>query len=100
MPSKKNAMKDLLEFLIKGLLGKEKFEIQETNDNNFTTFTVKAEPSLVGILIGRGGQTIKTIRNILKVRAILEKKGVNVAVTQKDSSSSQDQTVEPQQNPA
>jgi predicted RNA-binding protein YlqC (UPF0109 family) len=77
-------MKELLEFLIKGLLGKEKFEIEEDNDNNFTNFTVKTEPSFVGILIGKGGQTIKAIRNILKVRAILEKKGVNVAITQKD----------------
>lgn len=93
-------MKDLLEFIIKGLLGKEKFEIQETVDNNFTTFTIQTEPSLIGIIIGRGGQTIRTIRNILKVRAILEKKGVNVVVTQKDLPVNQQEAVEPQQKTA
>jgi predicted RNA-binding protein YlqC (UPF0109 family) len=79
-------MKELLEFIVKGLIGKEKFEIQETNDNNFTNFTIQTEPSLIGILIGRGGQTIRTIRNILKVRATLEKKGVNVSVLQTEQS--------------
>ncbi len=93
-------MKDLLEFIIKGLLGKEKFEIQETVDNNFTTYTIETEPSLIGILIGRGGQTIRTIRNIIKVRAILEKKGVNVVVTQKDLPFPEEQAVESQQKTA
>jgi predicted RNA-binding protein YlqC (UPF0109 family) len=93
-------MKDLLEFLIKGLLGKEKFEIQETNDNNFTNFAIQTEPSLIGILIGRGGQTIRTIRNILKVRAILEKKGVNVTIAQTDQSAQSVPEAELQQKKA
>ncbi len=97
-------MKDLLEFIVKGLLGKEKFEIQETDDNNFSTLSIKTEPSFVGILIGKGGQTIRTIRNILKVRAILEKKGVNVTIadttTQTDQVSPLAPKVEPQQKKA
>jgi predicted RNA-binding protein YlqC (UPF0109 family) len=93
-------MRDLLEFLVKGLLGKEKFEIQESNDNNFTTFTIQTEPSLLGILIGKGGQTIRTIRNILKVRAILEKRGVNVVIAQTEQSVPTAPEVEPPQKKA
>ena len=83
-------MKELLKFLVKGLIGEGKFDIKETTDANFSTFTIQTEPSLIGILIGRGGNTIKAIRNILKVRAILEKKGVNVAIAAEDATPQKD----------
>ena len=38
--------------------------------------------SQAGILIGKEGKTIKAIRNLLKVRATLEKKVVNVVLSE------------------
>jgi predicted RNA-binding protein YlqC (UPF0109 family) len=73
-------MKELLEFLLKGLLGKEKFEIVETNDAGRIIYTVKTEPENVGLIIGKGGRMIKSLRNVLKVRATLEKTAVNINV--------------------
>ena len=73
-------MKNLLEFLVKGLLGEEKFEIVENSDNGRVLFTIKTAPENVGLIIGKGGHTIKSLRNILKVRATLEKVGVSVNV--------------------
>jgi predicted RNA-binding protein YlqC (UPF0109 family) len=73
-------MKDLLEFLLKGLLGEEKFEIVEASDTGRTLFTIKIAPENVGLIIGKGGHTIKSLRNILKVRATLEKVAVSVNV--------------------
>jgi predicted RNA-binding protein YlqC (UPF0109 family) len=69
-------MKELLEFLLKGVLGEEKFNIEETNDAGRIIYTIKTDPKNVGLVIGRGGHMIKSLRNILKVRATLEKKAV------------------------
>jgi predicted RNA-binding protein YlqC (UPF0109 family) len=73
-------MKELLEYLLKGLLGEEKFEITETNEDGRIIFTVKTAPENVGLIIGKGGHMIKSLRNILKVRATLEKVAVSINV--------------------
>lgn len=73
-------MKELLEYLLKGLLGEEKFEILEASDAGRIAFTVKTAPENVGLIIGKGGHMIKSLRNVLKVRATLEKVAVSVDV--------------------
>jgi predicted RNA-binding protein YlqC (UPF0109 family) len=73
-------MKDLLEFLLKGLLGEEKFEIEETEDGGRVAYTIKSKPENMGLIIGKGGRMIKSLRNILKVRATLEKTAVTLNV--------------------
>jgi predicted RNA-binding protein YlqC (UPF0109 family) len=73
-------MKDLLEFLLKGLLGEEKFEIVETEDAGRIVFTIKTAPENVGLIIGKGGHMIKSLRSTLKVRATLEKVVVSLNV--------------------
>jgi len=69
-------MKDLLEYLLKGVLAEEKFEIEETEDAGRIIYTIKTDPKNIGLIIGKGGRMIKSLRNILKVRATLEKKAV------------------------
>lgn len=69
-------MKELLEYLLKGVLGEEKFEIIETEDAGRIIYTIKTDPKNVGLVIGKGGRMIKSLRNVLKVRATLEKKAV------------------------
>ncbi len=69
-------MKDLLEFLLKGILGKEKFEVEESEDNGRIIYTIRTDPKNAGLIIGKGGRMIKSLRNLLKVRATLEKKAV------------------------
>jgi len=69
-------MKELLEFLLKGVLGEEKFEVVETEDAGRIIYTIKTDPKNIGLVIGRGGHMIKSLRNVLKVRATLEKKAV------------------------
>ncbi len=73
-------MQELLEFLLKGILGKEKFDVVETEEEGRIAYTIKTAQENVGMIIGKGGKMIKTIRNILKVRATLEKKAVFVNV--------------------
>ncbi len=77
-------MKNLLSFLIKKITGIKDFTIQESTENSYTNFTVITEPGTAGLIIGKQGRTIKTIRNLLKVKATLEKKGVNISVEEKE----------------
>lgn len=73
-------MKDLLEFLLKGILGEEKFEINESQDMGRTLYSIKTEDKNKGLVIGKGGKMINALRNILKVRATLNKIAVNIQV--------------------
>ena len=75
-------MKELLEFILKGILGKEKFEISEGDEEGRTIYTIKTDPKNIGLVIGKGGKTIGSIRNLLKVRATLEKRAVNITVSE------------------
>jgi predicted RNA-binding protein YlqC (UPF0109 family) len=77
-------MRDLLEFLINGITGSKNFELEEIQDADRSNFEIKIDPSFFGLVIGKGGKTIRAIRNLLKVRATIEKKGVNVSVVEKE----------------
>jgi predicted RNA-binding protein YlqC (UPF0109 family) len=71
-------VKDLLTHIIEGILGKKNFEINEEVEGDFVRLMLKVPPEDTGLIIGRGGFTIKAIRNLIRVRATLEKKGATV----------------------
>lgn len=73
-------MKNLLDYLLKGVLSEEKFEIEEVEEDGRVLFNVTTDPKNIGLLIGKGGKMIKNLRNILKVRATLEKKVVSLNI--------------------
>jgi predicted RNA-binding protein YlqC (UPF0109 family) len=75
-------MKELIEYLVKGITGSSEFSVEEISDQGHTEFVIKANPSLIGLIIGKKGRTIRSIRNLVKVRATLEKKAVSVSVTE------------------
>lgn len=77
-------MKELLEFLIKGITGHE-LEIKEASEGEVTRFEILAPKELIGLIIGKGGHTIKTIRNLVRVKATLERKGVSIDVAESSS---------------
>jgi predicted RNA-binding protein YlqC (UPF0109 family) len=78
-------MKSLLEFLIEKITGakaENEFVVTETREADRTTLTVAAKPNIIGLIIGKEGRTIKNIRKIVAVRAVLEKTSVNISVTE------------------
>ncbi len=75
-------MKELLEFLLKGVLGEEKFEILEAEDAGRVVYSIKTDPKNIGLIIGKGGHMIKSLRNVLKVRATLEKSAVSLNISE------------------
>lgn len=74
-------MKELLEYIIRNILGnKSKFEITEQDDGSVVTLTVITSADEGGLIIGKQGKIIKAIRNILRIKATLEKKKIILLV--------------------
>jgi predicted RNA-binding protein YlqC (UPF0109 family) len=77
-------MVDLLKFLITKITGSEDFEVEEkTGEDGRTVLEVKANPEIIGLIIGKAGKTIKSIRKIVTVKAVLENKSINISVIEK-----------------
>lgn len=75
-------MQDLLDYLLKGVLGEEKFEVVETDEEGRIVYSIKTDPKNIGLIIGKGGHMIKSLRNVLKVRATLEKRAVSLNIAE------------------
>lgn len=76
-------MKDLLNFIVTSLVTKpEAVEIEERNEEGNLDLSLKVDPSDMGLIIGKGGQTIRSIRKLLTVRAIAENVRVNLQLAE------------------
>lgn len=69
-------MRDLLEFILEGIVDKEKFSIEESEEDGKVTLKVIADSDITGLIIGKEGKTVKAIQNLLRVRARLENKSI------------------------
>jgi predicted RNA-binding protein YlqC (UPF0109 family) len=67
-------MKELLEFIIKKLTATTEVSVSENVNGEVYEYLLSVPKELMGLIIGKNGNTIKAIRNILKIRATLEKK--------------------------
>lgn len=79
-------MRELLDFIISNLIGEGNYEITEAMDGSRTNYLVSAPKEFMGLLIGKGGGTIKALRNLLRVRATLEKVSASLNVAEKSKS--------------
>ena len=79
-------MKDLLEFLVKKIVkNTEVVKIEETEDAGIVVLNLTVAPDEAGLIIGKGGRTIKSLRSILRVIAIKEGKRVEIKLANVNS---------------
>ena len=72
-------MKDLLNFIVQSLVTKpEAISVDETNDSGNVNLNLTVDPTDMGLIIGKGGATIRAIRKLLTIRAIAENVRVNL----------------------
>jgi predicted RNA-binding protein YlqC (UPF0109 family) len=76
-------MKELLEFILKNLLADKEFSVEEKLDGDKVNLTILVPQDKIGLIIGKEGKVIKSIRNLLRVKATLEKKVVFLSVEEK-----------------
>lgn len=83
-------MIELLNFLIKNLVKNQDAVVIEEQDsktfdgNNSKIYIISVDESDLGVLIGKGGQTIKAIRNLAKVKAVNLGVYVDIKIKEKD----------------
>jgi uncharacterized protein len=66
-------MKNLLEFILIHIVNHpEDVVVQEQQNEDRVTLTIKVNQEDIGRVIGKGGSVIHSLRNICKIRAIKE----------------------------
>lgn len=79
-------MKDLLNFIVTSLVTKpEAVAIEEQREDGIINLNLTVDPTDMGLIIGKNGQTIRAIRKLLTVRAIAENVRVNLQLTEPNS---------------
>lgn len=71
-------MEDLIKYLITNAIGVTDIEITKTGEGGAEIYEIKVPKDSMGLVIGKSGNTIKAIRNIVKIKATIEKKKVDI----------------------
>ena len=72
-------MKELLKYLVTSIFEHPKsVMVEENEENGQINLNFQVHPDDVKIVIGKQGQTIKALRELVKIKAIKERKKVNV----------------------
>jgi predicted RNA-binding protein YlqC (UPF0109 family) len=74
-------MKNLLAYLIKNATGVKDCKIKTEQKGDYITYVISPPSEVAGLIIGKEGKTIKAISRLIKVKATLEKKMVNLDVS-------------------
>lgn len=76
-------MKELVEYIVKNIVTTpEDVDVVEEDEGGKTLVSITVNPSDMGILIGKAGQTIKAIRKLVIIRAMSENKLVDVTINE------------------
>ena len=79
-------MKALLSWTISQLVDHpDKVVINEKSDGDFTIYSLSVAPEDMGMVIGKEGKIIKSLRQLLKIPALIQKKKVTLALMEQNS---------------
>ena len=87
-------MKELLNYIVSHIVfHPEDIQIKiEETESGFVSFYLEVNPNDMGIIIGKGGHTIRAIRNLLRLKAIKEGKRANLELVESTNSPGSTQT--------
>lgn len=76
-------MKDILTYIIKGIVEKDdKVSINEEENQGIVNLTVSVDPSDMGRVIGKEGKVIKAIRNVMRIPAMKQNKKIYITLAE------------------
>jgi predicted RNA-binding protein YlqC (UPF0109 family) len=76
-------MKDLLKWTISNLVDQpDQVEITEKTDGDFTIYSITVAPDDMGKIIGKEGKIIKSLRHLIRIPAIKQRKKVTLALVE------------------
>lgn len=78
-------MKTLLEYIVKSIVEKpEAVKVAEVVENSgLTVLNLEVAPQDIGLVIGKEGKIIKAIRNLVRTKALGQKKRVTIRLIEK-----------------
>ncbi|EKD96336.1 MAG: hypothetical protein ACD_24C00087G0002 [uncultured bacterium] len=72
-------MKEFIEYLVKQLVNNpDEVEVTETQESGLLSYRIKVANEDMGIVIGKEGKNIKSIRNLAKSKAIKDNVRINI----------------------
>ena len=79
-------MKDFLEFLVTGIVknADQVYVTEEQQPDNFINLKLSVSKEDMGLVIGKEGRTIKSLRNLLKAKASKENIRVNLELSEEN----------------
>lgn len=76
-------MKDTLHYIVTSIVeNPDAVSIDETEQDDMTVFTVTVSKEDMGKVIGKEGKVIRSIRNVMKVKAMKENKRINISLAE------------------
>lgn len=76
-------MKDTLQFIVASIVQNPlEVKISEEDVNGIATYTISVSKDDMGKVIGKGGKVIRSIRNVLKIKAIKENIRINIQLAE------------------
>ena len=82
---KSSSTEKLLEYIAKSLVENPKaVKVTLDRSENLITLNLKVDPEDLGLVIGKGGKTIRAIRNLIRLQAIKEGEKVDVHLIDKE----------------
>jgi predicted RNA-binding protein YlqC (UPF0109 family) len=74
-------MKELIELIVRHLVDQpDAVMIREVDTERGVTFELSVAPEDVGKVIGKGGRTVKSIRNVVVAASFPERKNVSIEI--------------------
>lgn len=76
-------MKDTLHYIVTSIVeNPDAVSIEESEQEGMTVFTVTVAKEDMGKVIGKEGKVIRSIRNVMKVKAMKENKRINITLSE------------------
>ncbi|MBU4016316.1 KH domain-containing protein [Patescibacteria group bacterium] len=78
-------MKDTLQFIVSSIVDNaEAVHIDEQETDDITNLIITVDKEDMGKIIGKEGKVIRSIRNIMKIKAIKNNKRINISIADSD----------------
>lgn len=78
-------MKDTLHYIVSSIVDNaDAVVIEEQNENDVISLIIQVDPADMGKVIGKEGKVIRSIRNIMKVKAMKHNVRINVALADQE----------------
>ncbi len=84
-------MKFYVEYILNQLVSKpDELMVTEDNQNGFFTYHIDVAEEDMGLVIGKAGRTIRSVRSLIKAKAIKDGVRVRVELIEKGTKDSED----------